>query len=395
MTHLPSLDAADRIDVQALHSWLDEHRQHLVDDLVALAELETPSNDPELLSRGLKHLEEWVTDRLGAPAERTQHRSEDHGDVLILDYPGDGPQPLLALGHYDTVFDAGTLQHWPVQVDGDRLCGPGVFDMKGGLVQLVWALRALSQLAMPRPPVRLLLNGDEEIGSPFSRPILEAAGTDTAAVLVFEASADGAVKTARKGVGLFDIAAHGVESHAGLDPLAGASAVGEIARVITTLHDAADLRRGTSINVGTVRGGTRANVVAGTASVSIDVRVAADEERRRVDELLASLAPHDNRVTLEVTGDWNRPVMTRTDDIAHMYQLARATGRRMGVELRETSVGGASDGNFLAAHGLPVLDGLGAVGGGAHARHEHVSITGMVERSALAAGLIATFTPDI
>ena len=391
MSRLPHIDAVERVDVPALRSWLETHTEYMVDDLVALAELETPSDDKELLSRGLKHVEEWITHRLGEPAMRTQHRSDDHGDVLVLDYAGDGDRRLVTLGHYDTVFDAGTLQTWPVRTDADRVSGPGVFDMKGGLVQLVWAIRALSQLGIPRPPVRLVLNGDEEIGSPFSRPLLEEAGADAAAALVFEASADGAVKTARKGVGLFDIVAHGLESHAGLDPLAGASAVGEIAHVITTLHDAADLGHGTSINVGTVRGGTRANVVAGSATISLDVRVATDEERRRVDVLLTSLEPHDDRIRLEVAGGWNRPVMARTDEIAAMYALAHRTARRMGVELRETSVGGASDGNFLAALGVPVLDGLGAVGAGAHARHEHVSVTGMVERCALAAGLIDTF----
>ena len=269
--------------------------------------------------------------------------------------------------------------------------GPGVFDMKGGLVQMVWALRALDRLGVDRPPVRLVLNGDEEIGSPFSRPLLEQASEGASAVLVFEASADGAVKTARKGVGLFEVTAHGVESHAGLDPEAGASAVDEIARVITRLHDAADLTRGTSINVGVVRGGSRANVMAGSAWASLDVRVATAREQDRVDEVLGSLRPHDQRCLLEVAGGWNRPVMTRTDDIAHLYELAKVIAGHLGVRLAEASVGGASDGNFVAARGIPVLDGLGAVGGGAHARSEHVSIRGMVERTALAAGLFAAF----
>ncbi|MDZ5446981.1 M20 family metallopeptidase [Micromonospora sp. 4G57] len=394
MKRLPTASVVDAVDVEALHGWVVDRARHLVDDLVALAELETPSDDRELLAKGVTFVEEWVLDRLGAPARRVRHESAEHGSTLVLDYSGTGQRQVVGLGHYDTVFGAGTTRSWPVRVDGDRVSGPGVFDMKGGLVQLMWSLRALHELGVPRPPVRLVLNGDEEIGSPFSRPVLEQAVADAAAVLVFEASADGAVKTARKGVGLFDVTARGVESHAGLDPEAGASAIDELARVITTLHAGADLKRGTSINVGVVSGGTRANVVAGFAQANIDVRVATAEEEARVDALLASLAPRDERVKLEVSGGWNRPVMPRSDEIGRMYALARRAAARLGVDLREASVGGASDGNFAAALGIPVLDGFGAVGGGAHARHEHVSITGMVERTALAASVIAAFAVE-
>lgn len=391
MSGLPHTTAVDRVDVLGFHARVLERRQDLVDDLVILAESETPSDDLNLLAQGVKCLEGWIVDKLGDPVGRTLHRSTEHGSMLVLDYPGSGARPVVGLGHYDTVFDAGTLQSWPVEVAGDRITGPGVFDMKGGLVQLVWAMWVLAESGVPRPPMRLVLNGDEEIGSPFSRSLLEEASAGAAAVLVFEASVDGRVKTARKGVGLFDVTAHGIESHAGLDPEAGASAIGEIARVITTLHDGADLARGTSINVGILHGGTRANVVAGRARASLDIRVSTQDEQERVDQLLTMLTPRDDRVRLEISGAWNRPVMPRTDNIAHMYALARATAARMGVELCEASVGGASDGNFVAALGVPVLDGLGAVGGGAHTRNEHISITGMVERTALAAGLLAAF----
>jgi glutamate carboxypeptidase len=267
-----------------------------------------------------------------------------------------------------------------------------VFDMKAGLVQAVWAIRALRAAGTPHPPLRLVLTGDEEIGSPFSRPIIEAACADAAAVLVFEASAGGgAVKTARKGVGLFDVHVRGVESHAGLDPTAGASAIDEIARAVRTLHAATDLAEGTTVNVGLLRGGTRSNVVAGSAEASIDVRVPSLAAQDRIDALLAGLHTHDPRAAITVSGGWNRPVMERSAPIAAMYALARASAAQLGVDLPETAVGGASDGNFAAAIGLPVLDGLGAVGGGAHARHEHVSVEEMVERAAVAAGVIAAF----
>jgi glutamate carboxypeptidase len=388
---VPAPSALDRVDVPALHRRLAAHRADLVADLVAYAELETPSDDPALLAKGLAHLEEWTTERLGAPARRTQHEASGHGDVLVLDHEGTGA-PLTLLAHYDTVWSAGTLEGRPVRVEGDRVSGPGVFDMKAGLVQAVWAVRALRSAGVPHPPLRLVLTGDEEIGSPFSRPIIEAACVDAAAVLVFEASAGGgAVKTARKGVGLFDVHVRGVESHAGLDPTAGASAIDEIARAVRTLHAATDLAEGTTVNVGVLRGGTRPNVVAGSAEASIDVRVPSLSAQDRIDALLAGLHAHDPRAAITVTGGWNRPVMERSAAIAAMYALAHAAAARLGVDLPETAVGGASDGNFAAALGRPVLDGLGAVGGGAHARHEHVSIDGMVERAAVAAAVMAAF----
>ncbi|WP_201308739.1 M20 family metallopeptidase [Puerhibacterium puerhi] len=378
-------------DVAAVRDWVAARRAEMVADLVALVSLETPSDDTGLLDAALRSIESWVVERLGAPEGRTLHPAEDHGDVLVLDFAGDGEQQVVALCHYDTVFDAGTLAGWPVRVDGDRLSGPGAFDMKAGLVQCVWALRALDALGVPRPPVRLVLSGDEEIGSPFSRPLLEKAAQDAAAVLVFEASVDGAVKTARKGVGLFELVAEGIEAHAGLDPLAGASAVHALADVVVQLCAAADLAAGTSINVGTFRGGTRANVTAGAASAQVDVRVVTAEEQRRVDDVLRGLTVPDERVRLEVRGGWNRPVMERGPQIAAMYEVARAAAAAIGVDLQEASAGGASDGNFVAALGIPVLDGLGAVGNGAHARSEHVSIDGMVERAAVAAGVFAHF----
>jgi glutamate carboxypeptidase len=382
-----------RIDVVALHRWLGARRGELADDLVGYAEQETPSDDLALLGKGLAHVEEWLTDRLGEPAGRARHESTEHGDVVVLEYAGKGAHPLALLAHYDTVWGAGTLDDWPVRVDGDRITGPGVFDMKAGLVQAVWAVRALRAAGVPHPPLRLLLNGDEEIGSPFSRPLIERACADAAAVLVFEASADGAVKTGRKGVGIFDLRVRGVESHAGLDPESGSSAIDEIARLVLQLHAAAEPAAGTTVNVGVLQGGTRSNVVAGSARAGVDVRVRSVQAQERIDQLLRGLAPRDPRVRVTVRGGWNRPVMEPSTAIASVYALAHRAAERLGFELRETSVGGASDGNFAAAMGRPVLDGLGAVGGGAHARHEHVSIEGMVERAAVAAAVIGAFRP--
>lgn len=373
-----------------LPAWIDAHRQEILSDLTCYVGLESPSDDKPLLAAALSWLEDWLSERLGDPNRRRLVDGGEHGDTLVLDYPAPGAEDwVTALCHYDTVWSAGTLAAWPASIQGDRFSGPGAFDMKGGLVQLVWALKTCEALGLPRPNLRLVLNGDEEIGSPASRAVIEEEVVRGSAVLVFEASANGAVKTARKGVGIFRVDAIGEEVHAGLDPEAGASAIDEISRVVLDLHGAADLDRGTSLNVGVLRAGTRTNVKAGRATADVDVRVASEEEMRRVDAVFAGLAPYNPRAEITVSGGWNRPVMERSSATAALFSLASAVAAELGFELRETSVGGASDGNFAAALGLPVLDGLGAVGGGAHARSEWISIDGMMQRTALAAGVLA------
>jgi len=378
------------MNVPELTGWIEARRAEMLEDLRAYVETETPSDDRAALVAGLAFVEGWLTDRLGEPARREVTAGGEHGDVVVLDHPGAlGGPPVLLLAHYDTVWPLGTLNEIPFSVTDDVLRGPGVLDMKVGLVQIVWALRALDALGVPRPDVRILLNGDEEIGSPVGRPVIEAAAREASQVLVLEASADGKVKTARKGVGLFQLHLTGVEAHAGLDPKAGASAVYALGRVMATLEAAIDLDAGTSINVGIVSGGTRANVTPGTAWASIDVRISSDAERDRVDSVLAALDTGDDRVGLEVTGGWNRPVMERTDTGVAAYERAREAAAALGFSLEETSVGGASDGNFAAAVGATVLDGLGAVGAGAHARSEYATVSGLLERTALLALLLA------
>jgi glutamate carboxypeptidase len=381
--------------ILALQDWVSGHRDEMVQDLSDYISQETPSDDKNLLIKGLDWTERWLGLRLGTPAARRLVDGGEHGDTVVLDYPSPtlGAAPwATALCHYDTVWEAGTLAEWPVSVDGDALTGPGAFDMKAGLVQLVWALQACDALGVPRPHVRLVLNGDEELGSPSSRPVIEEEARRGTAVLVFEASADGALKTARKGVGIFRVEAQGEAVHAGLDPESGASAIDEISRVVLKLHGASDLAAGTSINVGILHGGTRTNVKAGKAVAHVDVRVSSDEEARRVDRVFASLRPENPLAAIAVSGGWNRPVMQRTEKTAAMFARAAEVASALDLDLQEASVGGASDGNFAAALGLPVLDGLGAVGAGAHARNEWISISCMVERAALAAGLLSRLT---
>lgn len=377
--------------IEQLPAWVAGHRTALLEDLTAYVSRETPSDDKALLTTGLAWVEEWITGRIGAPAARRHIDGGSFGDTVVLDYPSDdgGDGWVTALCHYDTVWSAGTLRDWPASVDGDRFTGPGAFDMKAGLVQLVWALRAGAELGLPRPNVRLVLNGDEEVGSPASRSVIEEEAARGGAVLVFEASANGALKTARKGVGIFRVTATGKEAHAGLDPLVGASAIDEIAHVIVQLHAETDLAKGTTVNVGLVGGGTRTNVKAGSATADLDVRVTSEDEAGRINAVLDSLTARSPEAAVAVSGGWNRPVMPRSAETGRLFAEAEQVAARLGFELAETSVGGASDGNFAAALGLPVLDGLGAVGDGAHARHEWISIDGMLERTSLAAGLLA------
>ncbi|MGF1343317.1 2-dehydropantoate 2-reductase [Streptomyces flavovirens] len=382
----------DRGRARAVREWLDAHREDMVDDLAAYTSQGSASDDREALAACLTWVRGWLDEALGAPqAEEVLPRGET-GDILVRRYPGAGDRPVLLLGHYDTVWPTGTLDTWPFRRDGDRITGPGVFDMKAGLVQAVWALRALDALGLPRPACTLMLNGDEETGSLTSSEAIVAEALGSRAALVFEAAADGAVKTARKGVGLFTLTVTGTEAHAGLDPDAGASAVEELAHQILRLAGLRDREAGTSLNVGVVEGGTRSNVTAGRAVARLDVRVATAAEQDRIGAALAALRPVDARTSVEVTGDWNRPVFERTRQVAELAELARDCAAALGWELRETSVGGASDGNFVVAAGVPVLDGIGAVGSGAHARSENTSVAGMVERAALTATVLASLS---
>jgi glutamate carboxypeptidase len=274
------------------------------------------------------------------------------------------------------------------------LFGPGVYDMKAGLLIGMLAARTLVEtMAEPeRPHVSMLITSDEEVGGRSSRPAIERMARDHDAVLVLEPALDGgAVKTARKGVGEFEIIARGVPSHAGADPGSGASAVHEIARQILAVEGLRQPRRGISVNAGIVCGGTRGNVVAEEARAVVDVRVSRIEDAEAVTRAMRALRAVDPRVTLEVHGAVDRPPMERRDGVIRLYELARSVAAAMGDDLGEGATGGASDGNFTAAIGVPTLDGLGALGDGAHALHEHVVMDFPARRAALVAGIMARF----
>ena len=299
---------------------------------------------------------------------------------------------LMIVGHLDTVWPAGTLAARPFRVEDGRAYGPGIFDMKAGVTIATFALRAIRALGRrTRRVVTMLMTCDEETGSHFSRPFIEDEARRARAALVLEPPIPGgAVKTARKGVGEFELVVHGKSAHAGNDPRAGVSAIAEMAHQVLAINNLMDMNRGTTLNVGVVRGGVLSNVIAAEARATIDMRFASVEEGHRIEEAMRQLKPTLDGARLEVRGGINRPPLLRTPEIAALFAHARVLAAEIGYDLREGAVGGGSDGNFIAALGVPVLDGLGVDGAGAHAEHEHILIEDLARRATLLARLIET-----
>jgi glutamate carboxypeptidase len=376
------------MSVKSLSTWCHERLDEPLADLAALVGHESPSDGKALLDTTADWIEGWLHDRLGPPTGWTRHVQDGYGDVLEATYPGSPGKPVLLIGHYDTVWPEGTLADRPFTVHDGKASGPGVYDMKAGLVTGVWALRALRALNLTHPPVTFLFNGDEELGSPVSRRHIEAAARGCAAALVLEPGIGWDVKTERKGVGTFTVSATGVESHAGNEPADGASAVHALAELVGHLAAAADPGAGTTINVGTIEGGTARNVIAGRARCLVDVRITRQAEADRVDRVLRELRPADPRVTVTIGGAWSRPPLRLTPESKTLFDLADDVAGALRGPLEPISVGGGSDANFLAPLGVPVLDGLGSSGAGAHARHEHVLVDHVPDRIALVAGLL-------
>jgi glutamate carboxypeptidase len=373
--------------LEDLVSRLSTQESEMLTCLRCLVELESPSHDKAALDRLGQHVAEEFA-KLGG--EIKFHRQEHAGDHLQVDFAGLG-KPVLLLGHMDTVWDLGTLTLIPFRVASGRAFGPGTFDMKAGIVQAIFAIRALQEHHghLPRA-ITVLLVTDEEIGSQSSRPITEALARKSSAVLVLEPAQGpkGALKTSRKGVGGYHVKVEGREAHSGLDPEKGASAVLELARQLLVIEKFTNRKRGITVNPGVVRGGTRTNVIAGEATAEVDARVTRLKDVPYLDQKFRSLKPFDKGCKVEVTGGIGRPPLERSKQVVELFTLAQCLARELGWKLQEASVGGGSDGNFTAALGIPTLDGLGAVGEGAHARHESVVIAEMPRRAVLLARLI-------
>jgi glutamate carboxypeptidase len=369
---------------------LISRESEMLEELEALVSHETPSRDKAALDRFAEALDVRLRG-LGAEVERLANPSGgDHILARFAGTTGSAEPPALVLCHFDTVWPSGTVAGRPFRVEGGRAYGPGVLDMKASLVLVASALGALRAAgATPPRPVLALFTSDEEIGSPTSRGPIEGLAPGCAYALVMEpALPGGRLKTARKGVGNFSVAVEGRAAHAGVEPEKGATAIVELAAQILAIRDLADPPRGTTLNVGLVRGGTATNTIAAHASADLDVRVALLGEANRMEHALRSLAPKTPGTRVSVAGGFHRPPMERTPGIVALFERARSIGRSLGLDLGEGSTGGGSDGNFTAALGVPTLDGLGALGEGAHADHEHIIIRSLPERTALLAALL-------
>ncbi|WP_114376967.1 M20 family metallopeptidase [Elioraea thermophila] len=362
----------------------------LLAGLRAWVECETPTDEPARVNALIDRAEAPLR-AAGAAVTRIPGR-DGFGDCLRARIGSPEGKGILIAGHLDTVWPAGTLARMPFRVEGDRAYGPGIYDMKAGSF-LAWhaMLSILRQGTATRLPVTLLLTSDEEVGSPTSRALIEAEAREAAFVLIPEpASADGAVVTARKGVGRFDLVVRGVASHAGGNFEDGASAVVELARQILDLHAMVDPPRGVTVNVAPISGGTRPNVVAAEARAEIDLRVRTVEDGARLTAAILGLRPHDPRCTVTVTGGMNRPPFPETEATLALYARARAIAEGLGFTLPKQARGGGSDGNFTAVMGIPTLDGLGCPGAGAHADHEHILWRALAPRCRLLLGLMET-----
>ena len=363
----------------------------MVSTIRDLVEIESPSDNKAAVD-GLAEAVAQKFSELGGKIEVRVHPARDFGNHLEVRLPGKAAaKPVLLLGHHDTVYPLGTLATMPCRVVDGKLTGPGVLDMKSGIALMLHALAALQQWhgGLPRP-VTVLLVSDEEVGSDSSRAITESLAKQAAAVLVLEPSygPQGAVKTARKGVGDYTVKVTGKAAHAGLDFQKGVNAILELARQIERISGFTDLKKGLTVNVGIVSGGSRTNVVPAEASAQVDVRIARMKDAAGIEKKMRSLRAFNRRCKIEVTGGINRPPMERTPGVAALYAQAVAIARELGWKLGEAAVGGGSDGNFTAGLGIPTLDGLGGVGDGAHATHEHILISELPRRAALVAGLI-------
>lgn len=370
-----------------LETFCRAHDAWLFELIEALVAIESPTDDKAAVDRCAAELRTRAT-AVGFRATVEPH--PDAGDHTLLEIGTGGPRVLL-VGHVDTVWPIGQLARMPIARRDGRLHGPGVLDMKAGVSMGLLAARAVFETSPPADgTVAMLCTSDEETGSRTSRVLIEAEARRSDAVLVLEpALAGGALKTSRKGIGQFHLRVTGVAAHAGVDPAKGVSAVRELARQILDLERLHDLERGVSVNAGVIAGGTRPNVVAEEAMAIVDVRAPSLADAARVDEAFHALRPHLPGARLTVTGGFERPPMERSAGVAALYAHAQAAAAELGQTVAEGGTGGGSDGNFTAALGVPTLDGLGAVGDGAHALHEHVEIDRVLPRTALLAALIA------
>lgn len=371
--------------MSSVQNYLQLHASIILEDLERLVRAESPSHDKRAVDACGEVLWDIMQQRVGASIIKSPRT--DYGDHLLFSI-GNGPRKVAVLGHFDTVWDIGRLK---LRKEEGKLYGPGVLDMKGGLIQAVWAVRALQQLDLLSDyEIRFICSSDEELGSPSSREWIEEQALACAQVLVVEPAVarTGALKTERKGTGRFDIHIQGKAAHAGNNPEDGISAVQEMALQILDLHALNAPAQGTTLNVGIASGGNRINVVADFADLGVDLRVTSLTEAQRIEAAVHAIKPRLPGARITVAGGITRPPMAHTPQSRALFALAVEAAADLGFELGEASVGGGSDGNFTSAVGVPTLDGLGSTGAGPHAEFEHIIIADLPLRAALLAELI-------
>jgi len=363
--------------------YFEKRRADIVSLIREIVDIESPSFDVEQS----EDVADWLESAFNAAgADVTVERvvSEDVGThLLVRAFPGD-EKAVLMLGHTDTVHPIGTRLRNSTRIEGDKLYGCGAFDMKAGVVLMLEALRYFATTGTtPARPINILLSCDEEVGSETGRALVESEAANAEFCLVLEPSSAGRVKTGRKGTGMFRLIAHGRQAHAGLEPEKGINAVAELARQIDRIHSVARPELGTTVNVTTFHGGTVLNVIPEHAVCDIDIRYTRADEAERIENELKALKAVDGQVELELAGAINRPPLERTDSVAGLYEKACELAASFDYDLGETQVGGGSDGNFVAALGVPVLDGLGVTGDGAHTLNEHILVSDIAKRATL------------
>ncbi|MEA3292103.1 MAG: M20 family metallopeptidase [Pseudomonadota bacterium] len=371
--------------------WMTEQRDDFIEFVETLARFESPSDVPDSQHAPRETLAA-AFDELGFRVHRIPGRNSG-GQLFARPTPRDRAQPMqLMLGHYDTVWPVGTLENMPLVVEENAIKGPGVYDMKGGIAQMIFALRALRDLGLePELTPLIFLNSDEEIGSRESTRYIRQLAKICARVFVLEPSLGpaGKLKTARKGVGRFNIVTRGKAAHAGLNPEGGVSAILEMSHAIQQLFALNDDERGITVNVGTVDGGLRPNVIAPECSAAVDVRIRTHQDADRIERAILGLRPENPDVRLEAAGHIGRPPLEPTPRNQALWKTARALGDELGITLEQGTAGGGSDGNTTSEY-TATLDGLGAVGDGAHAHHEFFYLDRTLERAALLALLLLT-----
>jgi glutamate carboxypeptidase len=378
----------NEVPMRALLAGARRKQTALVDLARRLVEVESPSDAKAAVDACAAVAADYGQ---GLGARIKVHRQRRYGDVLEMRFGerARGKKPVLLLGHLDTVWPIGTLRSMPCRIAEERLWGPGTLDMKVGVAMALTAIEMLTEAELLNREAILLLNSDEEIGSPVSRPITEKIASGCGAVFVLEPAQGLAYKTARKGTGNWRVDIRGVAAHAGVDFEKGASALRELSRVIETVSEWTELKRGLTVSVGIAGGGSKTNVIPAEAFAEVDVRIAKISDGARIERKFAALKAEDKRCSLAVTGGINRPPMERTRGTARLFAQARVLAGELGFVLDEASTGGASDGNFTAALGIPTLNGMGAVGEGAHASHESIVVDHLAPRTALLAGMLA------